>query len=87
MCASANMAICAIEMTKLEVNGNLVMLQPRSSQHFSDNDDFIIKYEDVQSSIISPSFIIFHHYLERDVDVAHYTTTNDLSNAEIKMFQ
>ena len=28
MYVSANMGICAIEMTKLEVNGNLVRLQP-----------------------------------------------------------
>ena len=31
MCASANMAIYVKEMTKLEVNGNLVILQPGSS--------------------------------------------------------
>ena len=44
MCASSNMAIYAIDMTKLEVNGNLVTLQPGSSQLFSKND-FIVKYE------------------------------------------
>ena len=38
MYASANMATYAIEMTNLEVNGNLVTLQPGSSQLFSEND-------------------------------------------------
>ena len=45
MCSSSNMAIYAIEMTKLEVNGNLVMLQPESFQLFSNKDDFIMKCE------------------------------------------
>ena len=39
MCASANMAVYAINMTKVEVNGNLVTLQPGSSQLFSENKD------------------------------------------------
>ena len=40
-----------------------------------------------QSSINSPSFIVFHYYLVWDVDVAYYTTTNALFNAEIKTLQ
>ena len=32
MCASANMAIYAIEIIKHELNGNLVTLQPVNSQ-------------------------------------------------------
>ena len=32
MCASVNMTIYAKDMTMLEVNGNLVMLQPGSYQ-------------------------------------------------------
>ena len=86
MCASANMANYAIKMTKFEVNGNLVMLQPGSSQLFSEND-FIMKCEVDQSSMSSPSFLVFHYYLEGDVDVAHYTTSNVLFNAQIKMLQ
>ena len=46
------MAIYAIEISKLQVNGNLVMLQPGSSQLFSLND-FIMKYEVDQSSMNS----------------------------------
>ena len=44
ICALANMAIYAIEMTKLEVNGNLVALQPDDSQLFRESD-VITKYE------------------------------------------
>ena len=54
MCASSNMAVYAIEISKLEVNGNLVMLQPGSSQLFSEKKDFIMKYEVDQSSMDSP---------------------------------
>ena len=68
MCASANMAFYAIEMTKHEVNGNLVTLQPVCSQLFGGND-LIIKYDAEQTSMNSPSFIVFHYYLDRDVDV------------------
>ena len=35
----------------------------------------------------SITFIVFHYYLERGVDVAHYTTTNALFNAEIRILQ
>ena len=63
MCASANMAIYAIDITKLEVNGNFVMFH-----------HFIMKYEAVQSSMSSLSFIMFYYYLEGDKDVAYYTT-------------
>ena len=34
MCVSSNMAVYAIKMTKLEVNGKLVTLQPGSTQLF-----------------------------------------------------
>ena len=78
------MAIHAIEMTKLEVNGNLVTLQPGSSQLFSKND-LIMKYEVEQSSMNSPSFIVFHYYLEEGLDVAHYITSNAMINTEIIM--
>ena len=44
ICASSNMAVYAIEMTKLLVNGKLVTLQPRSSQLFDEKEDFIMKY-------------------------------------------
>ena len=37
MCASSNMAVYTIEMTKLEANGKWVTLQPGSSQLFSEN--------------------------------------------------
>ena len=84
MCASVNMAIYAIVMTKFTVNGNLVTLQLGSSQLFSENDS-ITKFEVEQSSTNSPSFLVFHYYLEVNVDVAHYTTINALLNAEIKM--
>ena len=50
MCASANMAIYVIEMTKLELNGDLVMLQTGSFQLFSENE-LIMKYEVEQSSM------------------------------------
>ena len=80
MCASSNMSVYAIEMTKLEVNGKLVTLQPGSSQHFSENNDFIMKYEVNKSSMNSPSFIVFHYYLVEDVDVAYFTKTNALFN-------
>ena len=82
MWVSANIAIYAIGMTKLDVNGNLVMLQPESSQQFSEKDHSIIKYEADQSSMNSPSFIVFHYYLQWDVDVAHYTIMNALFNTE-----
>ena len=39
MCASSNMVNYAKEMTKLEVNGNLVTLQTGSSQLFSEKED------------------------------------------------
>ena len=68
------------------MNGNLVALQPNSSQHFSESD-LIIKYEVEKSSTNSPSFIVFHYYLEGDVDVAHYTTKNAYFNAEITVLQ
>ena len=58
MYVSSNMAIYAIEMTRLEINGNLITLQPMSSQLFSEKDDFIMKYEVDQSSINSQSSII-----------------------------
>ena len=84
ICASANLAAYATEVAKLEVNGNMVTLQPASSQLFSEKEDFIMKYEVNQSPMKSPSFIIFHYYHEGDVNVAHYTTTNALFKAEIK---
>ena len=40
LCASASMFIYAIKKTKLEVNGNLVTLQPDGSQLLSKNDLF-----------------------------------------------
>ena len=83
ICASSNMAVYAIEMTKLEVSSKLVMLQLGNSQLFDDKEDLIMKYEVNQSFINSPSFIVFHYYLREDVDVACYTTTNALFNAEI----
>ena len=57
MCALFNMTIYAMKMTKLEVNGNMVMLQPGSSQHFCEKDDFIMKYEFDQSSVKSLSML------------------------------
>ena len=84
MCSSSNMAIYAIEMTKHEVNGKLVTLQPGSSQLFNENEEIIMKYEVNQSLMNSPSFIVFHYYLVGDDDVAYYTMTNTLFNAEIK---
>ena len=36
MCALSNMAVYAIKMMKLEVNGKLVTLQPRRSQLFDE---------------------------------------------------
>ena len=87
MCASSNIAVYATEITKLEVNGKLVTLQPGSSQLFSENENFIVKYDINQSSMNSPHFTVFHYYLVMDVDVAYYTTTNALLNAEIKNIQ
>ena len=87
MCASSNMTVYAIEMTKLEVNGKLVTLQPGSSELFDEKEDFIMKYEVDQSLMNSPSFIVLHCYLWGDVDVAYYTTANALFNAEIKTLQ
>ena len=87
MRASSNMAIYAQGMTKLEVNDKLVKLQPGSSQLFSEKEDFVVKYEVEQSSMNSPNFIVFHYYLEGDVDVAYYTTTNALFNTKIKNLQ
>ena len=86
MYSSPNLAIYAIKLTKLEVNINLVVLQPGSSQLISEND-FIMKYEVEQSSMYLSSFIVIHYYLEGDVDVAHYITKNAVFNAEIKMPQ
>ena len=68
------MAIYATEMTKLEVSGNLVVLQPGSSKLFSKND-VIIKYEVAQNSNV-PRFIVFYYYTMGDVDVFNYTTPN-----------
>ena len=73
------MVLYAIEMATLEVNGNLVTLQPGSSQLFSKND-IIMRCEVDKIHLVSQS----HYYLKEDVDVAHYTTTNALFNAEIK---
>ena len=61
MFASSNMAIYAMEMTKLEVNDKLVLLG--CSQLFRKND-VIIKYNVDQSSLNLPNFIVFHYYLE-----------------------
>ena len=73
-------------MTELKVNGNLVMLQPGSSQLFSE-DESIMKFEVEQSPFNSPSLTVFHYHLKGGVDMASYTTTNPLFNAEIKMLQ
>ena len=74
-------------MTKLEVSDSLVTLLTGSSQLFSENEDFIMKYEVDQSSMNSPSFAVFHYYLEGDVDVVHCTMTNALFNGEMKNLQ
>ena len=42
MCASSNMAVNAIEMTKLEVNGKQETFQPGSSQLFDEKEDFMM---------------------------------------------
>ena len=64
------MTIYVIEMTKLEVHGELVTLQPGSFQLISENKDFIMKYEVSQTTMNSPSFIVYHYYLVGDVAVA-----------------
>ena len=46
--------------------------------------NFIVNYEVNHSSINSPSSIVFHYCLVEDVDMAYYTMTNSLFNAEIK---
>ena len=56
--ALSNMTVCAIEITKLEVNVKLVTLQPRCSHFFSENKGFVMKYEADQSSMNLPSFIV-----------------------------
>ena len=83
MCGSSNMAVYAIEMTKLNINGKLVTLQPGSLQLYNEKEDVIMKYEVNQSSMNSPSFIVFHYYLVGYVDMAYYTNTNALFNAEM----
>ena len=45
MCASSNMTVYAIEMTRLEVNCKLVTLQSGSSQLFEYEEDFTMKYK------------------------------------------
>ena len=87
MCVTANMAIYAKEMTKIEVNGNLVTLQTENFQLFIEKDDFIMKDEVDQVSMNSNSFVVFHYYLEGDIDVAYYTMPNDLFNADIKILK
>ena len=77
MCPSAKMAIYAIAMTKLEVDSNLVI--------FSEIDLFTKNA--FHKILNSSNFIVFHYFLEGDVNVACYTTTNALFNAEIKMLQ
>ena len=79
ICASTNMAIYAIEMTKLDFNGNLVTLQPGSSPNFSENDLFNT-YVVHQISTL-PHFIVYHCYFDGDVDMANYTTTKASFNA------
>ena len=74
-------------MTKPEINGKLVTLKPGTSKLFSEKEDFFMKYEVDQSSMKSPSDIVFHYYLEGDVDVALYIVSNGLFNTEIKMLQ
>ena len=85
--ASSIMAVYAIEMTKLEVNGKLVTLQPGSSQLFDEKEDFIMKYEVNHGFMNSCSFIVFHHDLVGDVNVAYYTMTNALFNVDFKTIQ
>ena len=68
MCASAHMAIYAIVITKFEINGNLVALEPGSPNLFGENY-VIMNYEVKQNSIHSLTFMV-HYYLEQDVDVA-----------------
>ena len=85
MCATANMATYAIEMTKFEVKCNLLILQPRSSQLLSENY-VITKYEVILSSNSSISIII-HYYTEGDVDLVHYTTSIASFHAKIKIFK
>ena len=84
ICASVNIAIKKIEMTKLEINENVAALQPGSSHFFSDDDD-ITKYE-VEKSHNSPSFIVFHYSPWGDVDMVNYTTCNTLFHAKIESF-
>ena len=86
MHTSFNMAIYAIEMIRLEINGNLVILQPVNFQLFSEKD-VITKYKVNQSFMSSPSFIVLHYYLVGYEDVAQYTVTNALFNAEIENLQ
>ena len=69
LCASANVAVYAIEMKKVEVNSKMVSLLPECYQLFSKNNN-IAKIE-VELSSNSPGFIVFHYYLHRGVDAAH----------------
>ena len=85
MCASVNMAMYAIEMTKLELKCNLVALQAGSSELFSEND-VITKYE-VEQSFDSPFYIVFHYYLQGHRNMVHYTISNASFNTVIKILQ
>ena len=77
------MAIHAMESTKHEVSGNLVTLQPGSSQLFS-KINAIAKYE-VEKSSNSPSCMVIN-YTQGDVDVANYTISNLYSMLKSKFF-
>ena len=79
------MALYAVDMTELQVNGNLVELQACRFQFFS-KEDVITKYE-VEQCPYSPSFTVFHCYTQKDVDKAKDTTTNVLFITKIKTFQ
>ena len=86
VCVSINMTSYAIEKMKLEVNDNLVSLEPGSSHLFSEND-VNINNEVEQSSLYSSSLLVFHYYFEGNVDVVDCTTSNASFNEEIKMLQ
>ena len=87
VCLIEHCCSCHTYIIKLEVNGNLVTLHPGCSQLFSENKDIIMKNDVDESFMNIMSIIVLYYYLEGDVDVAHYTTTSALFNAEIKMIQ
>ena len=75
MYGSVSFTLSAIEMTKLEINGNLFALQPRNC-HFNSKSNVITKFQ-VKNTLSASDFIVFHYFAQAKevLDIAYYSTS------------